>query len=345
MKNRIQTLTNIMQDENLLMSDNEILKKIQSDIKSKAEAEGLSEEAYMKRHNILPFDEFAQKTGFADIILTDVGNLMIDIVQTEEAIEARKADLSMQIPDSRSSERDSVISKDAVIKQLEKQKKDYKQQLEDIENGNAASYYIRYANFASHDNLVSSLMSAEGNTTLDKDAYAYWKYRTTYTEAGEQLKSVIDKDYENYIKLKGIGALEAANSLYQHAVDLAKPLIEKQQTEYKPSRINPTVLGNYIDDSDSGNPINLLNRDGWTNMQKLIDLVQSEDVDEATLQDNVKELTSSLHLFVDDIFRSPVDANGQQYTTEKKYSDLFDMIQQFYANVNQNKELAYGIDD
>lgn len=340
MKNRIQTLANIMQDENLLMSDNEILKQIQSDIKSKAEAEVLSEEAYMKRHGILPFDEFAQKTGFADIVLTDVGNKILDIVQTEEAIEARKIDLTRNLPDNRSSEKESIISKDSVIKQLEKQKKDLKQQLDDIEHGKAASYYIRYANFAAHSHLVSSLMTAEGNTTLDKEAFAYWKYRTTYSEAGEKLKEIIDKDYEEYVKLKGIAALEAANTLYQHAVDLAKPLIQKQQIEYGPSRINPTTVGSYLEDPDSMDTSILLNRDGWTDMKALFDWANSEDVDESKLQDIIKNVTNSFHLFVDDAFRK-----GAGNPPEQIYSDLLTHIHQFYTGINQEKQLAYGADD
>jgi hypothetical protein len=173
MKNRIQTFANIMQDENLLLDDNTILKSIQSEIKTNAEKEGLSEKAYMKKYGIQPFDEFAKKTGFADIILTDVGNLMIDIVQIDESIAARKADIGSRYPDTRASERDAAISKDSVIKELEQQKKELKQQLEDIKQGKAASYYIRYANFASHDNLVSSLLTADGKPTLDKNTFSY----------------------------------------------------------------------------------------------------------------------------------------------------------------------------
>lgn len=346
MKNRIQTISRIMHDENLLMSDNEILKNIQSDIKTKAEAEGLSEEAYCKRHGILEFDEFAKKTGFADIVLTDVGNLMIDIVQLDDAIKARQSDIYRQYPDSRGSERDEAISKDVVIKQLEKQKKDIKQQLEDIESGKAASYYIRYANFAAHSTLVSKLMSANGNDVLDKDAFSYWKYRTLYNDAGEELKKVIDADYNSYIKLNGIAALEAANTLYQHAVDLVSEKIESNNTELSMSKLNPTVVGNYVEDLDKVDTSAILDRDGVINEQEVLQkLLSNPDMTDEELQKNIHENITLLHQIIDNTLEKAFDKSGQVYTPARKYHDILNFVTNFYAEAKKSNNVGINADD
>ena len=245
------------------MDDNEILKQIQTDVKNEAAKEGLSEEAYRKRHGIHDFDEFARKTGFADVILTDVGNLMIDIVELEEKIGARKAYITSLYPDTRSSERDSALSKDSVIKQLEKERDEIKQQLDDIANGKAASYYIKYANFAAHSTLVSNILSSQGLDVLDKKTYAFVKYRVTYDSIDEDAKKIIDTDYAEYLKLQGIQALRAANDLYQHTVSLVTPELSKQHGELTSANVTPSVYGNLqTGDLDTVDTSILLDRDG-----------------------------------------------------------------------------------
>lgn len=346
MKNRIQTISRIMRDENLLMSDNEILKGIQKDLKEKAEKEGLSEDAYYKKYGIQPFDEFAKKTGFADIVLTDVGNLMIDVVQLNEAIEARKADLFKQYPDTMSSERDSAISKDPVIKNLEKQKDAIKQQLEDIESGKSASYYIRYANFASHSTLVSKLMSANGNDVLDKNAFAYWKYRTLYNDAGEDLKKVIDADYNGYIKLNGIAALEAANTLYQHAVDLVTPKIESNNTELSVSKLNPTVVGNYVEDLDEADTSSLLNREGVVNEQEVLkEVLGNPEMSDEELQTKIQNNITLLHQVIDNTLTKPFDKSGQPYTPARRYRDILNFVTNFYTEAKKANNVGINADD
>lgn len=337
MKNRIQTFSAIMADNNWLMDDNEILKQIQTDVKNEAAKEGLSEEAYRKRHGIHDFDEFARKTGFADVILTDVGNLMIDVVELEEKIGARKAYITSLYPDTRSSERDSALSKDSVIKQLEKERDEIKQQLDDIANGKAASYYIKYANFAAHSTLVSNILSSQGLDVLDKKTYAFVKYRATYDSIDEDAKKIIDTDYAEYLKLQGIQALQAANNLYQHIVSLVTPELSKQHGELTSANVTPSVYGNLqTGDLDTVDTSILLDRDG-----SITDLKALFNEDGSINPEGFR----NWHNYVEDVLRTPVDTNGQPLTTANRYKKILDLAINLYTEQKNRNAVGIGSDD
>ncbi len=315
-------------------SGNPIMDQLRKEVKEGAKKEGITEQEYRKKHKINNFEEFAKRTGFANIILTDFGNLALDIVELEQEIEGRKGFLTAQFPDTRSAERNEAINKDPFIKDLEEKKKQKQEQLEALFSGKAASYYIRYAHYASHSGLVSSMISAQGPNVLSKDSFAFLRYRTTYSDADENEKKIIDKEYENYIKSTGIDALQRSNELFQYAQDLFTPVLQQQLGDITGVNLTSDVYGQTLEHPENVDPSTLLDRATRINVKAL-------DAENP----NFDELFQSLHGQIDIIINSGIDELGNALTIGQRYHKLLDFAINQYKAMKEQNIVGLGADD
>ena len=354
LKTKINALAELMQRNGLLVTDEEVLKKalggekleeafkqldnpiiqeIRKETKEGAEKEGISEFEYRKKYRINNFDEFAKRTGFADIIITDFGNLALDIVEIDQDIEGRKGYLMSQFPDTRASEREDAIKNDPLLKDLEEKKKLKKEQLDALLKGKAASYYIKYANFASNSKLVGNILSAQGPTVLNKDEFAFLKHHTTYFDADENEKSIIDKEYEAYIKSKGIDALERANELFEYAQNLFNPILKQQLDNLKATDLTSDIYAEDIENEEEVDPSILLDRAIRLNINGLLN------------GGDPKELFQNLHNQINVILNSGIDENGNPLTVGQRYHKLLDYAISSYNEMKKNNIVGLNADD
>lgn len=354
LKIKIKALAEIMRKNQLLLTDEEVLKKIltpeqfqqferstnpilqqiRKDVKEGAAKENISEQEYRKKHHINNFEEFAKKSGFADVIITDFGNIALDIVELDQEIERRKGFITAQFPDSRASEREEAIKKDVFIKDLEDKKKKKKEQLDALYAGKAASYYIRYANFASSSELVSSLISATGPNVLSKESFAFLRHHITYYDADANEKEVIDKEYAAYIKSKGIDALQRANEVFQYAQDLFTPVLKEQLEKLVSTNATSDINATAVENPEQIDPSTLLDRSVHINM----------NADPKKVL-NPEEIFQNLYASVDVTLNVGIDEKGNPITIGQRYGKLLDMAIETYKTMKEQNAVGLEADD
>ena len=318
MATRIKALDSAMRYLGLSQDDNTILQSIKDDIEKTAKEAGMDVEEYKRKYKRDLFSEFVEKTGFADIILNDVGNLEIDALEYDAKIEEQKSKIKAKYTDTQHTQAEEEIKNDKFIKEWTKKRDEAIKLRDDIVSGKATGQYVRYASFVSHDNLVSKFLGKRDNDTkLDVQAYTWAKYKITYDSLSEDDKKKMDDEYVEYQKLNGIDALYQANSLFQSVSNILKPYINKNNIDYSEwhlaKDISEDVLGSILDlnasNLDNIAPGEVLNRT-FTNSDK--------------------------HLLVDSVLNVP---------NSKSVQALLNSIQGYYKSLNENKIIAeYGDD-
>lgn len=328
MATRIKALDAAMHNLGIYGKDNEIMNNIVSNIEEEAKKQGMKTEDYMRKNKRDAFSEFVQKTGFADIILNDIGNLEIDAVEYDTKIEAEKEKIRAKYGDSDKASAEEEINKSKIIKEWTKKRDEALKLREDIISGKASAQYIKYANFAAHGDYVAKLLGKdEDKSVLDVASYVWAKYHVTYDSLSDSAKASMNEDYTNYQKLNGIDALYAANSLFQNVSSLVAPVIKNATDEYKDYNrvkdLSEFVLGEQYDDPSTIDPRIILNRVYRNDYHQIVDELLNPD--KVTPQ-SINKLLNSIGNYYKYISDNKIVAEYGDDWVEYALSKLYDTL-------------------
>lgn len=327
---RIKSIDSAMHNLGIYGKDNDIINGIVQEIEDEAKKSGISTEKYMQLNKRDVFSEFVQKTGFADIILNDIGNLEIDALEYDSKIEEERANILSKYTDADRAKADEEISKSKIIKEWTKKRDDALKLRDDIISGKATSQYIKYADFASHGSYVAKLLGKEDDpSVLDVASYTWAKYHVTYDSLSDTAKAAMDEDYADYQKLNGVDALYSANSLFQNVSNIVKPVIDSTANEFKgyhyATDLSESVVGDTVTDPDLIDPRILLNRTHRADYHPIVD----KFLDPATVTPNsINKLLTSINNYYKYINDNKVIAEYGDDWVEYALSRLSDTLEE-----------------
>lgn len=197
-----------------------------------ANGAALSDKSFLDVQTLgdLRFNALHQSTT-AGAYLNEFNTLSSDLVKLTNRLNqqlASQADTNQDgtVADKEKRESSSTDNNKQIIKQLEEQIKDTKQQLQDLVQGKRSYEFIADSLFEMTNNLSSKF------TTTTFPLYAERKYGRKFSELTENDKAVAWKEYEQWKSGEGRDRIREMSAIYRQIAEQASSVIKDHQAEY-----------------------------------------------------------------------------------------------------------------
>ena len=197
MRQRVRYKKAMLESLGLNISDNEILLKAISDIKTEADEAGYTDIEKFQEEKLRDARiDFLKQTGIDKHIVSDVADLQKELSKLEETIETKKAE-ARNVPDNA---KDQIDENTPEIKRLQKLYDDEKKRLDNILSGKASSEYLARGIFVANKTLNSiylSELAGDDKTFAEQSVqnYTRMRYNENYDELDAGSKEVMDAEY------------------------------------------------------------------------------------------------------------------------------------------------------